>query len=161
MLSPADPMRAVFIAISISICCSPAAVSQDAAGMLAGPLIDHVKGERFAVVTSLRGLPLGVRDTLQELFKTSTLDIADPDGTTHDAGLPSRRLVASGCAPDHHCLVHYERAGDTPTWRVMLFHWTPEETRFEGGGVATAAFRTIEDVQRAAVSGALAPAGDW
>src|SRR5262245_8071527 len=37
----------------------------------------HVRNERFDIVTSIRGLPLGVRDALQTLFG-GLLDIAEP-----------------------------------------------------------------------------------
>jgi hypothetical protein len=67
----------------------------------------HVKAERFGIVTSIRGLPLGVRDMLQTLFASQTLDIAEP-GTEFqvsdvggDSKLPIRRLVAAGCSTDH------------------------------------------------------------
>ena len=64
----------------------------------------HVKDERFAIVTSIRGLPLGVRYELQTLFGSHALDIAEPGAKfqiTSAAGnpaLPIRRLVAAGCS---------------------------------------------------------------
>jgi hypothetical protein len=38
----------------------------------------HVQDERFGIVTSIRGLPLGVRAGLQTLFGSQALDIAEP-----------------------------------------------------------------------------------
>jgi hypothetical protein len=38
----------------------------------------HLKDDRFQIVTSVRGLPLGVRDGLQTLFGDQALDIAEP-----------------------------------------------------------------------------------
>ena len=51
-----------------------------AAGTQPAALRAHVQDERFGIVTSIRGLPLGVRDGLQTLFGSPTLDIAEPDG---------------------------------------------------------------------------------
>lgn len=126
---------------------------------LSGALRTHVKEERFATVTSLRGLPLGVRDALQKLFGSPTLDIAEP-GAEYQATdvmvtprLPSRRLIAAGCSADHHCLVYYERGGFAHSWFVVLFQWTPAETKFEWGGLAPGGLTSIEDVRRAMLSG--------
>ena len=119
----------------------------------------HIKGERLDVVTSVRGLPLGVRDALQVLFGSQTLDIAEPGAefqTTDVIGneLPIRRLVAAGCSLDH-CLVYYERGGIAHTWQVALFHWTPKATRFEWGAAAPGGLKTIDDVRNAVMSGAI------
>jgi hypothetical protein len=125
-----------------------------AAGALSGTLRVHVQDERFQVVTSIRGLPLGVRDGLQTLFGGGTLDIAEPGAEFQltdvvNGELPLRRLVAAGCSPDHHCLVYYERGGIAHTWHVALFHWTPASTRFEAGGTVPGGLATIDDVRRA------------
>jgi hypothetical protein len=126
-----------------------------------------VKDGRFQTVTSVRGLPLGVRDELQALFGTPTLDIAEPGAEFQATDLkvtpklPTRRLVAAGCTPAY-CLVHYERGGIAHTWHVALFHWTPEATRFEWGGRAPGGLATIDDVRKAVLSGAIkGPAGSW
>ena len=140
---------------------------QSPPGSLPSALADHLRDERFAIVTSVRGLPLGVRDAMQQLFGSSDLDIADPgaafQGNGHvDAALPLRRLVAAGCSRDHHCLVYYERGGGSQTRHVALFLWTPESTRFEWGGIAPGGLGTIDDVRAAALSGRItAPAGPW
>ena len=127
----------------------------------------HVKDDRFQIVTAVRGLPLGVRDGLQTLFGSQSLDIAEPDAdfqVTDVAGaraLPIRRLVAAGCSVDH-CLVYYERGGIAHTWQVALFHWTPAATRFEWGGVAPGGLMTIDDVRKAVLSGAIKSSNkDW
>ena len=127
-------------------------------GALSSAVRSHVQDEQFQVVTSLRGLPLGVRDGLQRLFGSGTLDIAEPGAEFQatDAGngkLPTRRLVAAGCSPDHHCLVYYERGGIDHTWHVALFRWTPASTRFEGGGTAPRDLATIDDVRNAILTG--------
>ena len=148
---------------------SPVAASQTAApAALSGTLRDHLKNERFEIVTSIRGFPLGVRDELQTLFGSQTLDIAEPGAgfqATEAIGnpkLPLRRLIAGGCSPDHHCLVYYERGGGTRTWLVALFHWTPAATRFEWGGNAPAGLATIDDVRNAVLAGAVkGPATSW
>ena len=134
---------------------------------LARELRAHVRDERFGIVTSIRGLPLGVRSGLQTLFGSQGLDIAEPGAEFQvrdaivNSQLPIRRLVAAGCSYDH-CLVYYERGGTDHTWRVALFHWTPEETRFEWGGTAPGGLVTIDDVRNAVQSGAIkGPVGLW
>ena len=133
---------------------------------LSGTLRGHLKDERFQIVTSIRGLPLGVREALQTLFG-SGLDIAEPEADFQGAGvnpnpkLPTRRLVAAGCSSDH-CLVYYERGGSAHTWHVTLFRWTPSETRFEWGGIAPRGLATIGDVRNAVLSGEIkSPGTSW
>ena len=135
--------------------------------VLPGELRAHVQNGRFDVVTSIRGLPLGVRGELQALFGSPTLDIAEPDATLRAAGQtpaatpPNRRLVLAGCSYED-CLVYYERPGSPSAWRVALFHWTPAASRFEWGGSAPGGLKTIEDVRRAVLSGAItSAAGPW
>ena len=118
----------------------------------------HVQADRFDVITSIRGLPLGVRDELQTLFGGQALDIAEP-GTPFqvtdvmvNAKLPIRRLVAAGCSTDH-CIVYYERGGIAHTWQVVMFRWTPAATRFEWGGMAPNGLASIEGVRNAILSG--------
>jgi hypothetical protein len=133
---------------------------------LTGALRAHVQDERFGIVTSIRGLPLGVRDGLQKLFGSQTLDIAEPGAEFQMPGvvnsmLPTRRLVAAGCSTDH-CLVYYQRGGKDPTWHVALFHWTPAATRFEWGGTEPGGLATIDDVRSAVLSGRVkGRAGSW
>ncbi len=159
-------------AIAVSIWSAVATGGQAATPVaLAGALRDQVKNGRFGIVTSVRGLPLGVRDGLQALFGSRTLDIAldlaEPGaayqaaGVTADPRLPIRRLVAAGCTIDY-CLVYYERGGSPRTWRVALFHWTPAATRFEWGGTAPGGLATIDDVRAAILSGSVgSPAPFW
>jgi hypothetical protein len=142
-------------------------VSAGLAGGQAGPpatlptaLRAHLQDERIEIVTSIRGLPLGVRDALQSLFGSPTLDIAEPGAAFQvtdviaDPALPSRRLVAAGCSIDH-CLIYYERGGIAHTWQVALFHWMPAATRFEWGGSAPGGLETIDDVRNAVLSGVI------
>jgi hypothetical protein len=150
-----------FCAIGVSLWSAVITGSQAApAGALPEPLRAHVKNERLGVVTSIRGLPLGVREALQTLFGSQTLDIAEPGAefqvtdVVSNPKLPIRRLVAAGCSSDH-CLVYYERGGTAHTWQVALFHWTPAATRFEWGGSATGGLATIDDVRNAVLSGAI------
>jgi hypothetical protein len=149
-------------AIGLSLWSAAVAGRQAApTGALPGALQAHLKGERFAIVTSIRGLPLGVRDSLETLFGSRSLDIAEPGAAfqvTDVVGtprLPIRRLVAAGCSTDAHCLVYYERGGGSRSWRVALFHWTPAATRFEWGATAPGGLATIEDVRNAILSGAI------
>jgi len=148
---------------SVAVACSQAAP----AATLSEALRAHITGERFAVVTSIRGLPLGVRDELQKSFGGRSLDIAEPGAEFQvtdvivKPNLPIRRLVAAGCSTDH-CLVYYERGGIAHTWHAALFHWTPGATRLESGGAAPAGLRTVDDVQNAMLSGAIrGPTGFW
>ena len=134
---------------------------------LSGALRDHLKAERFQVVTSIRGLPLGVREELQTLFGSGSLDIAEPGAEFQatdvvvNPRLPIRRLVTAGCSTDH-CVVYYERGGIAHTWHVALFHWTPGATRFEFGGSASRGLATIADIRNAILSGEIkGPAKSW
>jgi hypothetical protein len=147
-------------AVSVSVGLAVVVGSQPLPGALSGALRAHVKGERFGIVTSVRGLPLGVRDELQTLFRAQTLDIAEPGAdfqVTDEIAtpkLPIRRLVAAGCSTDH-CLVYYERGGIAHTWQIALFHWTPATTRLEWSGIAPRGLASIEDVRNAVLSGAI------
>ena len=151
----------LFFAIGMSLWSAVVTGSQAVpSGALSEALRAHVKDDRFQIVTSIRGLPLGVRDGLQMLFGSQTLDIAEPGAEVQvtdvlgNATLPIRRMVAAGCSTDH-CLVYYERGGIAHTWQVALFHWTPAATRFEWGGSAPGGLRTIDDVRKAVLSGAI------
>jgi len=157
----------LFCAIGVSLL-STVVSGQTAPAALSEALRAHLKDEQFSIVTSIRGLPLGVRGELQTLFRSPTLDIAEP-GAEYQAtdvivkpGLPFRRLVKAGCSKDFHCLVYYERGGIAHTWQVALFRWTPDATRFEGGGIAPGGLATIEDVRNALLSGAIKGSpGSW
>ena len=159
----------LLIAIGVSLWSAVVAWGQPAAsGALSAALRAHLQGEQFAIVTSIRGLPLGVREELQTMWGSGTLDIAEPGadfqrtGVTINRQLPSRRLVAAGCSRDFHCLVYYERGGTPSTWHVMLFHWTTAATRFEWGGTAPGDLTTIDAVRKAILSGVIkGNAGSW
>ena len=127
----------------------------------------HVTSEPFQIVTSIRGLPLGVRDRLETLFGSGGLDIAEPGADFQatdvvvDPRLKSRRLVRAGCSMDH-CLVYYERGGKVRTWYLALFHWTPEATRVECGGLVEGNLASVEDLRRIVLSGAIkGPVKAW
>jgi hypothetical protein len=158
----------VFVAIGVSLSSSVVIGSQASrASELSQALRAEVKDGRFQVVTSVRGLPLGVRDAMQTLFSTPTLDIAEPGAefqVTDVVGtkmLPIRRMIAAGCTANY-CLVYYERGGIAHTWQVAMFHWTPAATRFEWGGIAPSGLKTIDDVRKAVLSGAIkSPNRTW
>jgi hypothetical protein len=163
-------MRLVRLCCAIGLSLSSAVVTgRQTAPALALPdaLRAHMKAERFEFVTSIRGLPLGVRNELQTLFRSQTLDIAEPGaefqatGAAGNPTLPIRRLVAAGCSTDFHCLVYYERGGSDRQWRVALFHWTPAATRFEWGGTAPGGLTTIDSVRNAVLSGAISRNELW
>ena len=146
-----------FASLTLTLWCAVTA-AQTSSASLPETLRAHLENERLDIVTSVRGLPLGVRDALQGLFGGQTLDLAEPgaefqltDAATNRT-LPRRRMIAAGCATDH-CLVYYERGGRDRTWYVVLFHWTPQATRFEWGGTAPSNLGTLGNVQRAVLSG--------
>lgn len=156
------------LAMGVSLLAAISAGSQATPpAMLSVALRAHVQSDRFQVVTSIRGLPLGVRDGLQTLFGGSALDIAEP-GAPFQAtnvvvrpAVPIRRLVAAGCSADH-CLVYYERGGMAHTWQVVLFYWTPALTRCEWGGVAPRGLTSIDHVRSAVLSGTVkGPVRSW
>lgn len=154
------------IGVTLSSCTAAGSQATDT-GALPASLHARLPNERLQIVTSIRGLPLGVRDGLQELFGSSSLDIADPGagfqatGAKVNSALPLRRMVAAACAMDL-CLVHYERGGGSHTWHVALFHWTPDATRFEWGGTAPGGLATIDEVRNAILSGDIkSSAGPW
>ncbi len=163
-------MHCARIVCAIGLSVWAVAVSGDqskAPGALSGALRAHLEDERLGIVTSIRGLPLGVRDGLQRLFGSQALDIAEPGAEFQVTGaivnpkLAIRRLVAAGCSIDH-CLVYYERGGIAHTWQVALFHWTPEATRFEWGALAPGGLASIDAVKNAILSGAItAPPRFW
>ena len=158
----------LLFAIGVSLWSAVTAGSQAVApAVLSEALRDHVKNDRFGIVTSIRGLPLGVRDGLQTLFGSQTLDIAEPGAEFQVTDvivkpqLPIRRLVAAGCTIEY-CLIYYERGGIAHTWHVTLFHWTPAATRFEWGGTAPGGLTTIDDVRNAVLSGVIkSPVTSW
>jgi hypothetical protein len=158
----------VFWAIGVTLSSTVVIGSQASrASELSQALRAEVKDGRFQPVTSVRGLPLGVRDALQTLFNSPTLDIAEPGAefqVTDVVGtskLPFRRMVAAGCTSNY-CLVYYERGGIAHTWQVAMFHWTPAATRFEWGGIAPGGLKTIDDVRKAVLSGAIkSPSRTW
>lgn len=147
-----------FACVLVAALCA-LSIARATSAQLPETLQNHVKAERLDIVTSIRGLPLGVRDELETLFGSSTLDIAEPGAefqgtkTVADPAAPTRRLIAAGCSIDH-CLVYYERAGRPNTWLVALFHWTPGGTRLEWSGNARGGMTTIDEVKNAFLSGA-------
>jgi hypothetical protein len=162
-------MRRTLLLCAMSVSVLSAVVGGQAAppGALSGALKAHLQNERFGIVTSIRGLPLGVRDELQALFGSSMLDIAEPGAPFQvtdvmvNPRLPMRRLVAAGCSTDH-CIVYYERGGIAHTWQAALFHWTPAATRLEFGGVAPRGLASVDEVRSAVLSGAIkGPARSW
>jgi hypothetical protein len=116
----------------------------------------HVKDERFDAVTSIKGLPVGVHLALGNLFGSGALEEVGTEFQVTDVNprVPPRRLVTAGCSIEH-CLVYYERGSIPHTWHVALFRWTAAETLFEWGGTAPAGLRTIDDVRKAVLSGAV------
>lgn len=157
----------VLLVIGVAIVSGAAYARQTlVTGRVSAAQATHLQNDRLQLVTSIRGFPLGVRDGLTTLFGGG-LDIADPGAEFQTtaiatkAGLPVRRLVLGGCSMDH-CLVYYERGGGARSWRVALFHWTPDLTRLEAAGEAPGGLASIDDVRKALLSGAIkGPAKVW
>jgi len=153
------PMRTRLLCMML-VSLSPAtmAAGQATPAALPGDLRPHVQNGRLDMISSIRGLPLGVRNELQMLFGTPTLDIAEPGAASQSL----RRLVAAGCSYED-CLVYYERgSGSARAWRVMLLHWTPNATKFEWGGSAPGGLATIDAVRSAVLAGTIKTStGPW
>jgi hypothetical protein len=123
----------------------------------------YLERETFSPARRIRELPRSVQDALRALFKDPALAIADaPQAVATSGGsrarVPSRRLIAAGCSP-HHCLVHYEHAGRTRTFNVILFGLINNTARLEWGGVSSRPMRELPDLKslalRATVDGGL------
>ncbi len=150
--------RALFVVLGVVATCVVCGGQAARPQAMPAELRAHVQAEDFQPVTSLRGLPLGVREGLIALFGTQALDIAEPgadfraSGAIGDGKVPVRRLVLAACSYEH-CLVYYERGGSPRTWRAVLFHWTPDATRLETGGTAPGGLTSIADVRRVVLGG--------
>jgi len=118
----------------------------------------HLRSERFAPLTTVAALPASLRDELNNLFGGKTLEMADPGAPFQATDvmvtprLPSRRLTAAGCSPDH-CLVYYERGGFAHVHYAVLFKVSTDGTRFEFGGPAAGGLAGLEGVKNAIVEG--------
>ena len=159
--------RRLLCAIVMSLWAAAVAAGQQPAGSLSPALRARLQKGTFQAVTSVRGLPLGVRERMTTMFG-GTLDIAEPGAAFQSTDvlvtprLPSRRMVAAACSSDFYCLVYYERGGIAQTRYVLLFHWSPDDTRFEWGSTAAGAYKTIDDVRKALLSGAIkGQVGPW
>ena len=127
------------------------------AAALSKELRTHLETDRFQIVASIRGLPLGVRDALEKLFGSDSLDIAEPGAAYQetdvvaDPQLPTRRLVAAGCSGGG-CRVAGVGGGRAHRWVVAVGHWGPAGRRGEWGGIARGGLSTIEDVRKTVLS---------
>lgn len=158
-------------ATALAIVAALAAVSTSHAQPVVRPTLSaavqsHIRTETFQPVTSVRGLPLGVREELERMFGVSATAIAEPGArfqatdVISEPGLPIRRMNLAGCSQDH-CLVYYERGGIAHTSQALLFHWTPTRTTVEAGGVAPALLRSVDDLRKVFLSGGLSPSKYW
>jgi hypothetical protein len=159
-------IRGVGVVVVWMLAAAAVARAQTVPTTVPAPQRAHVRDERFQVVSSVRGLPLGVREELQRLFGSSAMAIAEPGAPFQvtdvitDPTLPIRRLSVAGCSQDH-CLVYYERGGIAHTWYALLFHWTPERTRIDAGGTAPPGLRTVEELRDAVLTGELKGQGRY
>jgi hypothetical protein len=157
--------RGVGLAFGCALAATALAQEQ-VSSTVAAPLRAHVRDERFQVVTSVRGLPLGVREELQRMFGSSAMAMAEPGAPFQatdvitDPTLPARRMNLAGCSQDH-CLVYYERGGIAHAWYAVLFRWTPDRTRVDAGGTAPAGLRTVDELRNTVLSGGLKGPGRY
>jgi hypothetical protein len=158
--------RTLSCVIALCLWSTSVRAGQQPAGALSPALRAQLQKGTFQAVTSVRGLPLGVRERMTTMFG-GTLDIAEP-GTPFQSTdvlvtprLPFRRMISAACSNDFYCLVYYERGGIAQTRYVLLFHWSPDDTRFEWGSTA-GAYKTIDDVRKALLAGAIkGQVGPW
>jgi hypothetical protein len=156
----------ILFALALTLSIAPAASGQVLPPKIPTEVSTRLKQDRFETVTSIRGLPLGVRDALQDLFGTNTLDIAEPGepfratDVVVDPKLPVRRLRLAACSMEY-CIVYYERGGIAHTWHAAVFHWTPAVTRLEWGGFASGSLRTVDELRNAMLSGAIKASNSW
>jgi hypothetical protein len=133
------------------------AQTAEQASVLSKPLRTHLRNEEFVAITSVAGLPIGVRDGLKSLFASPTLELAEPGAEFQvtdeimKPNLPVRRLILAGCSADH-CLVYYERGGIAHTWYVVVFQSTKTGAKFEWGGSAPSGLANLDELKRAVVS---------
>ena len=134
---------------------------------LSATLRDHVKNERFEVVTSIRGLPLGVRDGLQTLFGSQTLDIAE---SSAEIQAPTRLLLRSGrfagwsrpgVRPITASSTTNAAGATTHGWWRSFIGRRPRPAA-SGAVIARAGLATIDEVRNAVLSGvAKGPVTTW
>ena len=158
----------LFCAIGVSLWSAAVTGSQAApSAALSEALRAHVKAEQFQIVTSVRGLPLGVRDGLQTLFGSQTLDIAEPEAefqvtdVRSNPTLQIRRLVAAGCSTRSlPRLLRARRHRPHVAGGAISLDTGGHSIRV--GGVAPGGLKTIDDVRSAVLSGAIkGPNGSW
>jgi hypothetical protein len=109
-------------------------------------------------VTHVRDLPARVRDALQSLFKSDTLEIADPGAPfeatddVSDPRLPSRRLDVAGCSRDH-CLLQYERGGYAHRFYAVLIAVSEKQATVEWAGSTHGAAHDLAELKSVVLQG--------
>jgi hypothetical protein len=151
------PMLAAWLLVS-SV--AVAAQSPDSQAAIPRALRAHVAAESFKPIVTVGALPAGVRTALQDLFKNSALDLADPGAPFQATDvvmgkpLPWRRMIAAGCSSDH-CVVYYERGGIAHVFQIVVFKLEGDKARFEFGGAAQAGLAGIDGVKTALANGSV------
>jgi hypothetical protein len=118
----------------------------------------HLRTEQFARVTSVAALSSEVREALRVLFRSPTLELAEPGAefqvtdVIFKPNLPIRRLILAGCSNDH-CLVYYERGGIAHTFSVVLFRIDKGAAQFEWGGIAPRDVQSLDELKALMVDG--------
>jgi hypothetical protein len=155
-------MKAAHLAMTMTLILAGAGVTwaqtERPSAALPAALRGHLRTEQFAPVVKVGDLPEDVRGALKELFGGRGLELAEPGAPFQKTDvlvlprLPSRRLIHAGCSADH-CLVYYERGGFDHVHHIALVRFDGTSARLEGGGLASAGLRDLDQVKNALLSG--------
>jgi len=124
--------------------------------VLSSALRSHLRAETLSPIATVSALPAAVREALRDLFKDTTLILADPGAPFQATDvvmgkpLPWRRMIAAGCSQDH-CVVYYERGGIAHVYTIVVFKLDGDKARLEFGGAAHGGLAGIEAVKDALV----------
>ncbi len=118
----------------------------------------HLRTEQFARVASVAGLSSEVRGALRALFRSPTLELAEPGAefqvtdVIFKPNLPIRQLILAGSSSDH-CVVYYERGGIAHTFSVVLLRIDNGTAQFEWGGIAPRDVQSLDELKTLMVEG--------
>ena len=126
------------------------------------PLPDSVRVQlrtaKLMPIASVTALPELARLGLAALFRSTQLEMADPDGefqvtdVVTKPNLPARRLAAAGCSAEH-CIIYYERGGIAHTWTVVILKIQKSPAEFVWGGSAPRGLADLAAVREALLNG--------
>ena len=152
------PQLVLALALSLAPAVRAPAQQPVAASDLTDAQREHLRAEQWASIVSVATLPAEVREALRDLFRSSTLALADPGqefqvtDVIMKPDLPIRRLVLAGCSTDH-CVVYYERGGIAHTFSVVLLRRDQGTAKFEWGGAAPRNVATLDELKTLILAG--------